>query len=193
MVLEISYFLYFPDGNWPPCWIFKRIKFYMLTRSGGYAKYPQNLPIGCKNIMIFQFFKMAATAILDFQICKISLTDSVRKAQAHHCAKSHQIRSFRCRGVAISHFQNGHCRHLGFWNREIFLLAIGVQSFDTHQFAKFRQNRSISCEDIKIFQFFFKMAAVHHIGFVWGIFGPTTHSVYLGSLSLCKIWLWSMQ
>jgi len=35
MILEISCFLYFPNGNWPPCWIFKTIKFYMLTRLVG--------------------------------------------------------------------------------------------------------------------------------------------------------------
>ena len=54
-----------------------------------------------------------------------------------------------------------------FSNREI-LLVTGVQRVDTHQCAEFRQNRSIGCEDIKIFRFF-KMG---HIG--------TTNSEYLG-------------
>jgi len=53
---------------------------------------------------------------------------------------------------------------------------------DAHQCAKFRQNRSIGCKNIKIF-WFFKMAAVRHFGFVWGIFGPPTVSIW-GSLSL---------
>jgi len=39
---------------------------------------------------------------------------------------------------------------LDFSNREI-LLAIGVQRVEAHQHAKFCQNRSIGCEDIKIF------------------------------------------
>jgi len=43
-------------------------------------------------------------------------------------------------------------------NREI-LLAIGVQRVETQQHDKFRQNRSIGCENIKIFRFF-KMLAV---------------------------------
>jgi len=90
----------------------------------------------------------------------------------------------------FSHFQDGCCRHPWFWNHEI-LLANGVQRIKTHQHAKFRQNRSIDCEDIKIFRFF-KMAAVRHLGFVCGIFGPPTLSTW-GSLSLCKMWLWSMQ
>ena len=46
-----------------------------------------------------------------------------------------------------------------------------------HQHAKFFQNRSIGCEDIKIFQFF-KMAAVRHLGFVWGIFRQPTVSTW---------------
>jgi len=42
----------------------------------------------------------------------------------------------------------------------------------------------------KILRFFdfFKMAAVRHLGFVWGIFGPPAVSIW-GSLSFCKIWL----
>jgi len=46
---------------------------------------------------------------------------------------------------------------LDFWNREISL-SIGVERIETHQHAKFCQNRSIGCKDIKLFRFF-KMAA----------------------------------
>jgi len=45
----------------------------------------------------------------------------------------------------------------GFLNRKI-LSAIGVQNVETHQHARFCQNRSIGCEEINIFRFF-KMAA----------------------------------
>ena len=37
--------------------------------------------------MIVEFFKMAAAAILDFQICEILLSDGVWRAQTHNCAK----------------------------------------------------------------------------------------------------------
>jgi len=53
----------------------------------------------------------------------------------------------------FSNFQNGCRRHLGFRNREI-LLAIRVERVETHQtnqHAKFRQNRSISCKDKRYF------------------------------------------
>jgi len=46
---------------------------------------------------------------------------------------------------------------LDFWNREI-LLTTGVQRVKSHQHAKFRKNRSVGCEDIKIFRSF-KIAA----------------------------------
>jgi len=36
------------------------------------------------------------------------------------------------------------------------------------------------------------MAAVHHLGFVWGTFGQPAKGTWR-SLSLCKIWLQSMQ
>jgi len=52
-----------------------------------------------------------------------------------------------------------------------------------HQRAKFHQNRSIDCEYIKIFRFF-KMAAVRHLGFVWGIFGLSTESLLGVSITL---------
>ena len=52
---------------------------------------------------------------------------------------------------------------LVFLNREI-LLTIGVQRVETHQHAKFCQNRSIGCKDIKIFPFF-KMAAAVMLDF----------------------------
>jgi len=42
------------------------------------------------------------------------------------------------------------------------------------------------------FFIFFKMAAFRHLGFVLGIFGPPTECTWW-SLSLFRIWLWSMQ
>jgi len=57
---------------------------------------------------------MAAAAILDCRICKISLADAVWKAQMHHCTK------FRQNGRSIAEieifptFKNGCRRHFGF-------------------------------------------------------------------------------
>jgi len=67
----------------------------MLTQSGGMRNitmpnFFQNWSIQSRDIAIFQFFKMAGDAILDFQICKISLADSVWKAQTHHRARCRQ-------------------------------------------------------------------------------------------------------
>ena len=62
--------------------------------------------------------------------------------------------SFRCRDIAFFRiFKMAAAAILDFWNREI-LLVIVVQRVETHQHAKFRQNRSIGCEDIKIFFYF---------------------------------------
>ena len=71
---------------------------------------------------------------------------------------------FRCRDIAIFRiFKMAGVAILDFLNREI-LLVIRVQRVETHQRAKFRQNRSIGCEDIKIFRFF-KMAAAAILDF----------------------------
>jgi len=80
-----------------------------------HVKFGQNRSIGWEDIKIFQFFKMAGDAILDYQICEISLADSVWKAQTHHRAKCRQNWSSCCGDVAFfSNFQNGRRRHLGF-------------------------------------------------------------------------------
>jgi len=44
---------------------------------------------------------MAVAAVIDFQICEISLADSVWKAQTHHHTKCRQNRSFICGDIAI--------------------------------------------------------------------------------------------
>ena len=67
----------------------------------------------------------------------------------------------------------------------------GVQRVQVHRHANFRQNPSICCRAIAIFQFF-KMAAVCHVGFVWDILETHTKGTWW-SLSLCKIRLRSMQ
>jgi len=70
------------------------------VESHQHVKYRQILSIADKDIKIF-LFKMAAAAILEFQICEILLADGVWGAQTHHCAKCHQNRSFHCGDIAI--------------------------------------------------------------------------------------------
>ena len=60
-----------------------------------------------------------------------------------------------------------------------------------HYPAKFRQYRLNRGRDMAIFRFF-KMAAIRHLGFVMRVWGPPTKGIWW-SLSLCKIWLESMQ
>jgi len=49
------------------------------------------ISLSVANILtFFQIFNMAGDAILDLQICEISLTDSVSKTQTHYRAKCRQ-------------------------------------------------------------------------------------------------------
>ena len=61
---------------------------------------------------------------------------------------------------------------LDFRNSQL-LLPEGVQRARMHHRAIFHQNTAIWCGDIAIFRLF-KMAAVRHLRYVWGIFGPST-------------------
>jgi len=156
-----------------------------------HAKFCQNRSISSDDIKIFQFFKMAAAAILDFQICEILLADGVWRAQMHNCTKCRQNRSLRCGDIAIFRiFKIAAAAIFEFWHREIYWLlgSRGSRRVLMPNFVKIGQSVA---KILKFFDFL-KMAAVRHIEFVWGIFVPPTVSTS-GSLSLCKIWLWSMQ
>jgi len=107
---------------------------------------------------------MAAAAIFFFEIvnfCLLLVSAGPRHITVPNFVKIgrsiaeilHFLRIFKMAAAAI----------LDFWNREI-LLVIVVQSLEAHQHARFRQNRSIGCEDINIF-LFFKMAAVAILDF----------------------------
>ena len=50
-------------------------------------------------------------------------------------------------------FSTWRCRHIGFLKSQN-LSAGGVHRVETHQHAKFHQNRSVGCEDIRFFQLF---------------------------------------
>jgi len=128
---------------------------------------------------------MAAATILDCQIRQILLADGVWWARRITVLNFVKI----CHSVVeiLRFFEFSRWLLPLSWIFEIakFCWLLGSM----HQRVKFRQNRSIGCEDIKILRFF-KMAAVRHLGFVWGIFEPPTVSTR-GSLSLCKIWFCS--
>jgi len=69
-----------------------------------HVKFWQNRSIGYKDIKTFPFFKVADAAILNFQICEISLADIVWKAQTHHRAKCRQNRSSCCGDIQLFEF-----------------------------------------------------------------------------------------
>ena len=66
-----------------------------------HVKFWQNRSIGYEGTKILQFFKVADAAILNFQICEISLAERVWKAQTHQRAKCRQNRSSCCGYIAI--------------------------------------------------------------------------------------------
>jgi len=66
-----------------------------------HAKFRHNRLIGCEDIEICPFFKMAAAAMLDFRNREFLFTVGICRVQAHHCTKFRQNRLFRCRDIAI--------------------------------------------------------------------------------------------
>ena len=85
----IAIFLFFLRRRWAPPWIFEIAKLYWLMGSRWWRCISlPNIVIICQLVAkLLRFFKMAAVAVLDFQICGILLADGVWRAQMHRCAK----------------------------------------------------------------------------------------------------------
>jgi len=155
----------------PPSWIFKILNLYSQMQSGGlrcitvqiFVKIGQTV----FEILYFLTFQDGSRHHLGFQKFSNFISWGVKRAELHHRAKLHQNPSIH-RGVIA-----------------IFRFFMGSEGRDA-SYTKFHQNPSIRCGDIVIF-WFLKMAADHHLGFVWGTKGTSW------SLSLCKSWLQSMQ
>jgi len=65
------------------------------------AKFNKNRLNRDRNMVIFIFFKVAATAILDFQNFNFSTARTVKMVQLHHYAKFCRNRFNRSRDIAI--------------------------------------------------------------------------------------------
>ena len=66
-----------------------------------HVKFWHNWSISYEDTKIFQFFKVADVATLNFQICEISLAVFGRPVQTHHRAKCRQNRSSCCGDIAV--------------------------------------------------------------------------------------------
>jgi len=95
----------------------------------------------------------------------------------------------------LQFFDFSWCRPPPSWIYEImkfyWLTGSGDQDASSCRISSKLIKPLIHCGVIAIFQFF-KMAALRHFGFVWGIFGLPAKGTWR-SLSLWKIWLQSMQ
>jgi len=149
---------FFEFSKWPPpsSWIIEIAKYYRLLwqRESRHISMPNFVKIGqsvAKILRVFRFFKMAAPPSWIVEFTKfywLTVSGGRRRIIVLNFIKIG--RSI----VAILRF----CKFsklaataiLDFWNREI-LLAIVVERVQTHQCVKFRQNRSVGCEDIEIF------------------------------------------
>jgi len=114
---DIMIFFNSPDGHWPPCWIFKSAKFYLLRGSGWlrHVTMPNFVETGTSIAEILWFFRISnvsTATILDFQNHKILLADGVQRAWMHHRAKFHHNRSI-CWAEILRFFKMVDIRHLG--------------------------------------------------------------------------------
>ena len=120
--MQMNVFFYiFPDGNWPPCWIIKSIKFYMLTLLGE-----------IRNITMLNYFKtgLSKAEILCFfdfpngrrhHVLFLKSPDFFwltvsRGSRLMSMSNFGKIRQSVAKYKDFSIFQNGGRRHLAFSN-----------------------------------------------------------------------------
>ena len=103
---------------------------------------------------IFRFFKMAATAMLDFWNYKFLTVGRIISVELRQHAKFRGDRSNRCRDISIFDFSR--CRPPPSWIFEIskLLTMATVKRVELHHHTKFCRNRSNCDRDMAIFWFF---------------------------------------
>ena len=126
-----------------------------------HAKFCQNWSVGWEDIYIFRFFK---TRLLPSWIVKfakfywLTVSGGHRRITVANFVKiGHSIAEI------LQFFKFSKWPPPPSWIFEIVkLLAIWVEKVETHQNAKFRQNRSIGCEILRFFVF--QDGGRHHVG-----------------------------
>jgi len=133
---------------------FEMAKFYwLLGRRGSRHKLCQNRSIGCEDNKIFSIIQDGGCRHLGFSKTWIFICWRYLEGPDASLYQFFLNRSFRYGDIAIFRIlKMAAAAILDLCNREM-LFTIGVQSCETHQHAKFCQNRSISCEDIQFFDF----------------------------------------
>ena len=159
LVVDILQFFEFSKWPLPPSWIFWNTEILLAigterVKTHQHAKFRPNRSIVCGDIKIFRFFKMAAAAILDCRLHKISLADSGQMAQSHHFTKFCENWSFHCGDVAIFRiFKMTTAAILVFWNREILLATrvVRLRRISMPNFVKIGQLvANISCTAVEV-------------------------------------------
>jgi len=123
-------------------------------------------------MVILIFFKMAATAILDFQNFNFSTARTVKRVELHHSANFCRNRFNRGRDIAIfRYFMMAADAILDFRNLK-FLTLVTVKRVELHHSANFRRNRSNRGAEICEFQYYASLPI--HVPFwvFWGTFSP---------------------
>jgi len=129
MITEISCFLYFPDGNWPPCWIFKNIKFYMVGKieAHHHARLSRNWSINSRDIAIFfQFSKWPLPPSWIFKLWNFIGRQYLDGPDAALYQISSKSVGLLQRYWDLSNFQDG-CHYLGFLKLQNFIGYSGTE------------------------------------------------------------------
>jgi len=161
-VAEILQFFKFSKWPSPPSWIFQIVKFYWLLgwRGSRHMSVPNFIKIGqsvAKILRLFDFtrWRWPPSWVFIFVKCYWLTVSEGHK----HITVPNFVKIGRSVAEILRFVEFSRWLPPPSWFLETAKLVVRFQRVETHLHAKFCQNLSINCEDIKIFRFF-KMAAI---------------------------------
>jgi len=99
----------------------------------------------------FDFFKMAAAAILDFSNFKFLMVGRLKRAELRRCTKFGRNRSNRGRDMAIFEFVKTAAAAILDFSNFKFLMVGRLKRAELRRYTKFGRNRSNRGRDMTIF------------------------------------------
>jgi len=151
------------------------------------AKFHQNRSHGCKDMAILRFSKRRPSAILDLWNSNVLTIGEVKRTNLHLRTKFRKDRSNHCEDIAILWFFKMAATAIFDFQKFKILTVHPLHGANISHHAKNSSKYGRTVAEIWIFNGFFIMAAVCHLEL-----GPPTITTWW-SLSLCQIWLKSIQ
>jgi len=141
------------------------------------AKFGEDWSNRSGDMAYFRFSRWRPSAILDFQKLEFLTARTLLRAKMRHLVKFCEDRSNPSGDMADFVFSRWRPSAILDFQKLKILTSGPIRKPNMRYHTKFRENRSNRSRDMADIRFF-KMATVHHLGFVLRVLGPPTKSIW---------------